>query len=268
MKQDNLFDRKDLHTKIIISKGDKMIAKVKKGVTAYGLAIGIMVTDDDYPCIPGDVRNATTYDFPVHYEKIPGLDITTVTQLVSRFPVEKIIQTAKKLESAGVKAICGECGYLAIYQREVAASVSVPVFISSLMQVPMVAQSMGPSQSVGIVMAEEKHLTWDHLSAVGITKDTRIKIFGNEDDGRAPAFTKIFYENTDLDIEEAKNQILNNVKGFVSDNPDIGALVLECTSYPPYASFIQEETGLPVFDYYTMIEYVYQAVCHKKFQIL
>ena len=245
-----------------------MIARAKKGATAYGLAIGIMVIDDDYPCIPGDVRNATTYDFPVHYERIPGLNIRNVTQIPTGFPVEKVIQAAKKLESAGVKAICGECGYLAICQREVAAAVSIPVFISSLMQVPMVSQMMGPDQSVGVVVAEENYFTRDHFAAVGITGDMRIKVLGNEDDGRAPAFTKIFYEQGDLNVEEAKNQILNNVKGFVDANPDIGALVLECTSYPPYASFIQEATGLPVFDYYTMIEFVYQAVCHKSFVVL
>lgn len=242
-----------------------MIAKIKKGTLAYGLAIGIIVIDDDYPCIPGDVRNATTYDFPVHYEKVPGLDIVAVGRSLHEFPVEEIIKIAKKLEAAGVQAICGECGYLALYQQEVAASVSVPVFLSSLMQVPLVSRMMGPHQSVGIVVAEEKLLTAAHLEAVGITDNLRVKIFGNEDDGRAPAFTDIFYEHKDLNIEEAKKQIVGNVKKFVDDNPDLGALVLECTSYPPYASFIQEATGLPVFDYYTLIEYVYQAVCHKKF---
>ena len=241
-----------------------MKAKIKKGAVAYGLAIGIAVLDDDYPCIPGDVRNAATYDFPVHYEKVPGLDIIAVGRL-HEFPVEKIIETARKLEAAGVRAICGECGYLAYYQKEVAAAVSVPVFLSSLMQVPLVSRMMGPQQSVGVVVAEEKLLTADHLEAVGITDNLKIKIFGNEDDGRAPAFTDIFYEHKDLNIEEAKEQIVGNVKGFVDDNPDLGALVLECTSYPPYASFIQEATGLPVFDYYTLIEYVYQAVCHKIF---
>lgn len=242
-----------------------MIVKPKKGAIAYGLAIGIMVVDDDYPCIPGDVRNATTYGFPVYFERIRGLDIKTVTQRLHSFPVEKVVEAAKRLEAAGVRAICGECGYLALYQKEVAACVSVPVFLSSLMQVPMVARMLGPHKSVGLVVAEKNYLTKDHLEAVGITDDLRVKILGNEDEGRAPAFTEIFYHGGELNVDLAEAQIVGNVCKFVEENPDIGALVLECTSYPPYAAAIQEATGLPVFDYYTLIEYVYQAVCHKKF---
>ena len=42
----------------------------------------------------------------------------------------------------------------------------------------------------------------------------------------------------------------------LEENPDIGAVVLECTDLPPYSTRIRDELGIPVFDINTMISYV------------
>jgi Asp/Glu/hydantoin racemase len=47
---------------------------------------------------------------------------------------------------------------------------------------------------------------------------------------------------------------------LVRDNPDVGAILLECTNMPPYSAAIQEATGLPVFDVITLINYVHAAL--------
>jgi hypothetical protein len=39
----------------------------------------------------------------------------------------------------------------------------------------------------------------------------------------------------------------------------MGAIVLECSMLPPYARAVQEATGLPVFDFVTMINYFYEG---------
>ncbi|MEW6046194.1 MAG: aspartate/glutamate racemase family protein [Bacillota bacterium] len=241
-------------------------AKVRKGILAYGIPIGILALDDSYACIPGDVRNALTYDFPVLYRRVEGLDIVTATRRLADYPVDRVVEAAQALEREGVGAITAECGYLALYQREVAAAVSVPVFLSSLMQVPWVERMLGPHLTVGVCVAEAKFLTPNHLEAVGITKGMRVKIMGVEDDGRAPAFEAVFYRGQDLDVAAAEADILRNVGEFVRRNPDLGALVLECSSYPPYARAIQREFGLPVFDYYTLIRFVFEAVCHRSWE--
>ncbi len=49
------------------------------------------------------------------------------------------VEGARLLEREGVRAITTNCGFLAQFQSELAASVSVPVFTSSLMLVPLVA---------------------------------------------------------------------------------------------------------------------------------
>jgi len=35
----------------------------------------------------------------------------------------------------------------------------------------------------------------------------------------------------------------------------MGAILLECSLLPPYAKGVADKTGLPVFDYMTMIDF-------------
>ena len=37
----------------------------RKGRSCYGMGLGVIILDDVYPGFPGDVRNATTYDYNV-----------------------------------------------------------------------------------------------------------------------------------------------------------------------------------------------------------
>jgi hypothetical protein len=52
---------------------------------------------------------------------------------------------------------------------------------------------------------------------------------------------------------------------LVRQHPEVGAIILECTNMTPYAAAVQEATGRPVFDIYTLVSYVYHAVVRKRF---
>ena len=47
---------------------------------------------------------------------------------------------------------------------------------------------------------------------------------------------------------------------MVTDNPEIGALVLECIEMPLYADTVREATGLLVFDSASLVRYVHDAI--------
>ena len=94
-----------------------MIYRARTGQASYGEAIGILLLDTYTPFIPGDVGNATTYSFPVRFQKVPGF---TVERAIQRDPTafESLLAAAKELESQGVRAITGDCGYMVIHQQK------------------------------------------------------------------------------------------------------------------------------------------------------
>jgi Asp/Glu/hydantoin racemase len=53
---------------------------------------------------------------------------------------------------------------------------------------------------------------------------------------------------------------------MVRENPEVGAIVLECTDMPPFAHLIQKAVNLPVFDLITLTNMVYNAVVRKRYQ--
>jgi hypothetical protein len=49
------------------------------------------------------------------------------------------------------------------------------------------------------------------------------------------------------------------------EHPEVGAILLECSDLPPYAWAIQKASGLPVYDFITLINWVEQAVVQKPY---
>src|SRR5690606_33870586 len=113
------------------------------------MGLGVIILDDVYPGFPGDVRNASAYPFPIQYEIAEGVDIASLVRGPFREELlAPVLKAARKLERMGCRAIAAECGYFAWFQKEIAESVSVPVFASSLLQVPLAQMVSGPQQVV------------------------------------------------------------------------------------------------------------------------
>jgi len=51
----------------------------------------------------------------------------------------------------------------------------------------------------------------------------------------------------------------------VKPNPDIGAILLECSDMPPYSADVQRAVNLPVFDFITMINWVHHSVAQRPY---
>jgi len=232
------------------------------GRRLYGHAIGILMLEARFPRIPGDMGNATTWDFPVLYKVIKSATPDAVVRKGEKRLLDLFITGALELEREGVKAITTNCGFLAMFHQEMAAAVSVPVFTSSLMQVPLVYAMIKPDQKVGIVTISSESLTRKHLTAVGMDKVPHV-IVGTE--GEEEFSRKILDNELDLDVAKSRQELVRVTTRMVRQNPEIGAIVLECTNMTPYAAAIQEKTELPVFDIYTLVNYVYNAVVRKSF---
>lgn len=242
----------------------------RPGRYAYGMGLGVILVDEIYPGFPGDVRNASAYPFPVQYEVAAGVNIQQLVYAEDKAAcLEPVLAAAERLERMGVRAIAAECGYFAYFQREVADRVAVPVFMSSLLQVPLVQQIIGARKVVGIICASREQLTARHLSSVGIENRDAVAIIGNREDHPIEEFANLWLsevrpELPTADFETAEREFLTLCRKAVTRHPDIGALVLECTGFQPFARSVQRELDLPVFSWSTLLDYAYSVVNHRE----
>ena len=127
-----------------------------------GQTLGIIAVDLDYPKIPGNVVNATTYDFPVLYEMVSF----EIERSFAGDPAikQQVIEAAKKLEAEGVRAIIGACGYFAHFQKDVAAAVGVPVFMSSLCQLATIKTWLPCDRKIAVFAADGASIDDEFLS--------------------------------------------------------------------------------------------------------
>lgn len=228
----------------------------------YGQPIGILILDAAYPCVPGNVGNATTFAFPVCYQEVRGASIGRL--LTQRDPTlaEPFIEAARELERRGVRAITGACGFMALFQQQVAAAVSIPVFLSSLLQVPFIYATTG--RPVGIITANGSLLKDVHFDALHISPAIPRVISGMEEQ---PEFrSAILEEKGTLDSRLIEQEVVGVAQRMVEQNPGLGAVLLECSDLPPYAKSVQDAIGLPVFDFITMIRYMHTALICQGYQ--
>ncbi len=227
----------------------------------YGETIGILILDASYPCVPGNVGNASTFPFPVRYEKVEGASIDRLLNQQDPELATPFIKAAQRLQKCGVAAITGACGFMALFQQEVAQHFDIPVFLSSLLQVPFIHKITG--KKVGIITANASCLQSKHFISTGIDKDIPLVVAGMENQ---PEFRDaILHEKGSLDSRKIENEVVEVAKNLFDENPDIGSIILECSDLPPYAHAVQSAVGLPIFDFFTMINYVHTTFVRTPF---
>lgn len=243
----------------------------RRNHVCYGMGLGIIVVDDVYPGFPGDVRNASAFPFPIQYEVVDGVDIQAVCWTEDKSPcLEPILRAAQKLEKMGCRAIAAECGYFAYWQRDVVEAVDIPVFMSSLLQVPWMQQVIGTKKLAGILCARKHLLTDAHLRNVGIDPDSNVVIAGAIDELYCEEFDNLWNAKTrpnrpGAEYEKAEYEIVRSAVAFAKDNPRMGAMLLECTGFQPFARSIQRELDIPLFSWGTLLDYAYSVVVHRDY---
>jgi Asp/Glu/hydantoin racemase len=232
--------------------------RVQGGVNQYGFTVGILMLDTRFPRIPGDMGNATTFPFPVRYERVSGAEPDLVVRRGAAGLLPAFVDGARRLEREGVGAITTNCGFLVKFQRELAQSVEVPVFTSSLLLVPLVHRLLPPGRRVGIMTVNAGSLTAEHLAGAGIGGAIPIAVAGMETEKE---FTRALLGNElVLDVDAAREEHVRVARRLVGEHPDVGAIVRECTNMPPYTADVQRETGLPVFDIVSLVTMIHAAL--------
>ena len=239
-----------------------VVVVMPKGQAIAGHAIGIIVIDIWYPLMPGNVANATSFDFPVLYKILKG---ASIEQIFCGDPalLDLVIQGGNELIQQGVRCIVGACGSFAYYQKEAAKAFKVPTFLSSMLQVPFILQSLQPEQKLGIIAASVEALTPKVFEQCHITDPSRLVITGAKD---LPEFQGLLQCTGRFNSHKLEQEVVGLARQFVGEHPEIAALLLQCSDLPPYAWAIQKELRLPVFDMITLINWLYNAVVRRPFR--
>jgi len=239
-----------------------------KGRYVYGPTVGIIQLPANIPMLPGDVGNPTTFSFPVLYELIEEIDpFWVLADKPHPVVMKKVIAACKRLTMQGVTTIIGNCGFFANYQPEVAESLDpgVQFFSGSLMQLPMLLTSVGANKKVGVMTASKKLLMPSPaLKNSGVSEEDmkRIVVYGNEN---GKEMGKVTGETGRFNPKKLERELVDLAKKMVSEHPDIGAVVLECTEFPPYAHAIQNAIHLNVWDFVTMAEFMHAGAMRKPY---
>jgi hypothetical protein len=238
------------------------VFRARIGRHIYGEPLGILVMDALIPRIPGDVGNATTFSFPVRYEVVPR---ATLERLIRRRDPDLLgpfIEGGLKLAAQGVRAITTTCGFMILFQEELTEALPVPVFTSSLLQLPFIQSILKKSEKIGILTADASNLTESHILRAG-GDPRRLVVLGLED---SPHFHgAILGGKGELDFQKVRDEVVSRSEALAASDPQIRALLLECANLPPYSAAIQEAVGIPVYDFVTMINHLFSSLSQAPF---
>lgn len=222
------------------------------GKVIQGASVGILMLEARFPRIPGDIGNAGTWPFPVHYKVVSGASPDRVVRQRAVGLQNAFIDAAQDLVAMGCDGITTNCGFLSLIQNDLATAVGVPVATSSLMQYPMVQALLPPGRRVGVLTISSATLTEDHLAAANVPLDT--PVVGTDELGGE--FTRVIVGNEErLDVDAAERDLLQAADTLLERHTEVGAILLECTNMTPYSRAIAAHSGLPVFDMYGFISW-------------
>ncbi len=237
------------------------------GRNVAGVTIGLIQARAYLPMAPGNMGNATTFDFPMLYrEAVPP----NVYDILADEPTEsftaEMVKAAKWLELQGVRAIMANCGFYGTYQKAIAEQIETPLYSTSLLQLPAMLASLPERYKIGVITANGETLAKaPAIENCGVTpqqKAERIVIRGLEDGTEMQKILNLTGNYNMLALEE---EIVEGARSLVAENPDIRSILLECTELPPAAYKVQDAVRMPVWDYTTLTKWVYDGTLRKPF---
>ena len=215
--------------------------------------LGILMLDTRFPRIVGDIGNAASFDFPVIFRRMEGIgSADAVTTHPDRPRVLAALKAnAEALAAEGAVGLSTSCGFLALYQDDLAALSPVPVATSALLHIKALK-----GRRVGVITASARNLTPAHFAAVRAPEDTPF-VGLPEDSSFAATFLK---NGLTLDRARVEEEAVAAGRDLVARYPGVDTVVLECTNLPPYKPALERALGLPVFDVLDLLRGFYAGL--------
>lgn len=206
----------------------------------------------------GSLLNPATFDFPIVVETVEGAWADVIIRGDQRLE-SACIAAAQRLVERGAAAISSNCGFFIRHQAAVAASVKVPVVLSTLILVPSLLRQLPPAAKLAIVTADSTNMGGDLLGLDSPADRAKVVIGGIEggkllqNEMRRPPLP-----TEDSDIEADVAACIARLRAAHSE---IAALLFECTAFPRVTSALRRITGLPIYDIANLCRMTFASVC-------
>lgn len=206
--------------------------------------LGVVMLDTRFPRLPGDIGNPASFAFETRYRRVPAARVSSVVTPDAMAPdvASAILAAARDLEREGAQAIATSCGFLGALDDALRAAAGVPVLSSALMLLPFLRTLYG-DRPIGVLTFDGRSLGPRHFGAAG---DHGTLVEGLED-GRE-LFPVISQDRPVLDAGRGRADACTAAERLVKRQPDLAAILLECTNLSPYRAAIAAAAGKPVHD--------------------
>lgn len=233
----------------------------KGGRHFYGARLGILMLETQFPRITGEIGNANTWPFPVQFKVVRGASAERVVCRSAEGLLERFIDGAKELIADGADGITTSCGFLSIFQQEIADACDVPVATSSLLQAQMIQSLLPAEKRVGILTMSAGNLSEQHLKAASVPEGSPVVGLESSEE----FYRVILNDEEEMDVAKAEQDLLAAADRLVGQHADVGAILLECTNMSPYSSAISGQTRLPVFDIVSFLNWFHSGLRPRNF---
>ena len=215
--------------------------------------LGILMLDTRFPRPIGDIGNPASFaelGIDVCYRTVHGASPQRIVREGDPALLAPFIAAATELTQQGARMVSTSCGFLALWQTQLAQALApVPVVSSSLLACARLARP-------GIVTIDAASLGAPTLRAAGVPAGTPVQ-------GVVPGCEfqrKILGNETSMDLVQAQGDVVKAARTLVQDHPQIDSIVLECTNMPPYRTAVMQATGRPVVDIVTVLRQAWAAL--------
>jgi Asp/Glu/hydantoin racemase len=213
------------------------------------MRLGVLMLDTRFTRFVGDIGNPQSHDGPVLFEVVRGATVDRVVPAKAPPLIEDFIAAGERLIGRGADAITTGCGFLVLNQAELAARLAVPVATSALLLIPTLMKLLPAGRRLGVLTFSARDLTPAHFAAAGAPVDTPVE--GVAQDG---VFQSAIYEQPCADSASAREaEVVAAARRLTARHTDVGAILFECTNFPPHRAAVEAATGLPVYDVFTLI---------------
>jgi hypothetical protein len=213
------------------------------------MTLGVLMLDTRFTRFVGDIGNPQSYAEPVLFEVVRGATVDKIVPAKAPPLIDDFVAAGERLIARGANAITTGCGFLVLNQQNLAARLKVPVATSALLLIPTLMKLLPPGRRLGVLTFSGRDLTPAHFVAAGASPDTPVE--GVTQDG---VFQSAIYERPcDDGVAAREGEVVAAAQRLIARHSDIGAILFECTNFPPHRAAVAAATGLPIYDVFTLI---------------